>query len=363
MGLTVTVVPGGDSSWDSWLQGAPHDVYHLRGYHIFASELGEGDPYLVVAGDRDRGLAWPYLLRPIVGVEANDVTSVYGYPGPVAWGLDPGDRFLSLAWEQFLATWRDQNVVSVFTRFHPLVENAQLATAFYELAGEAGEVSLGLVAAGETVSVDCTLDDDAALAGYTKVLRQEIASARRAGLLTTEIEDWTSLEDFIRLYQATMDRSGAARRYYMDGPSVLRLRDLLDGHLHLLITRLGDDVAAAGLFTEHEGIVQAFLVGTEERLRAHSPLKVLLDDARRWARTRGSTVLHLGGGRAGHQDSLLAFKRRFSPRRHKFHTGGWVLQAGLYRHLAESRAAERSPLTNDFFPAYRRGEQQVSEPD
>lgn len=357
MGLTLTVVAGGDPSWDSWIEAARRDVYHLSGHHILASERGEGKPYLLVAGDPDRGLAWPYLLRRIEGSDATDVTSVYGYPGPLAWGTVLDDNFLARAWERLLATWREQDVVSVFTRFHPLLKNAQLATAFHDPAGGTPGLSPGLMLAGETVSIDCTVCDDEALAGYTKVLRQEVASARRAGLVTTEDEHWESLNDFTRLYRATMDRSGAARRYYLDGQTVLRLRDVLDGHLHLLTTKMGDDVAAAGLFTDYEGIVQAFLVGTEARLRAQSPLKVLLDDARRWARERGSSVLHLGGGRGGQADSLFAFKKRFSPLRHEFHTGGWVLDAGLYRHLTDTSAASAPPDVFGFFPAYRSGEQ------
>jgi len=253
---------------------------------------------------------------------------------------------------QIAATWREQGVVSAFTRFHPLLHNAWLATSFNELIGS--DVTCPtLVPRGETVSIDCTLDDDEALAGYAKVLRQEVASARRSGLLTTEDEGWSSLDVFVRLYRATMDRSGAAQRYYIDGDGVLRLRDLLNGRLHLLVTRLDDVVAAACLFTEHGGIVQAFLVGTNEQMRALSPLKVLLDDARRWARARGSSVLHLGGGRAGRHDSLFAFKKRFSPRRHQFYTGQWVLDAGRYNRLSQESAARGLANTGGFFPTYR----------
>jgi hypothetical protein len=85
---------------------------------------------------------------------------------------------------------------------------------------------------------------------------------------------------------------------------------------------------------------------------------VMLDDARMWARRRGDRVLHLGGGRGGREDSLLAFKGRFSPRRHTFHTGRWVLDPPSYAELVERRtrlAAARGLEADDpgWFPAYR----------
>ena len=79
-------------AWDDRLAVARRDIYHLAGYHAYAEGSGEGEPMLITVGDRERGLAWPYLLRRIdameglAGTDATDVTSVYGYPGPIAWG-------------------------------------------------------------------------------------------------------------------------------------------------------------------------------------------------------------------------------------------------------------------------------------
>jgi lipid II:glycine glycyltransferase (peptidoglycan interpeptide bridge formation enzyme) len=137
---------------------------------------------------------------------------------------------------------------------------------------------------------------------------------------------------------------------------VRRLREALGGRLHLLVTRSQDAVGAACLFTELDGIVQAHLAGTNEDLRHLSPLKVLLDDARSWARSRGDHVLHLGGGRAGKEDSLFAFKARFSSSRHAFHTGRWILEPRLYQDLVATRwrSLGTCESTRDgYFPAYR----------
>ena len=362
-GPTVELLTPSRPAWDDHLAVARRDIYHLAGYHAYAEGSGEGEPMLITVGDRERGLAWPYLLRPIdaieglAGTDATDVTSVYGYPGPIAWGCQPSDLFLTEAWQEILEVWRQQRVVSVFTRFHPLLGNAAIV-ADLPLPTEGAGMPLPqpLVPGGPTVSIDCRLDDGAARRGYAKVLRQEIDAARRAGLVTEVDEDWSELETFTRLYGDTMERSRASAEYTMGLSDVRRLRAALGGRLHLLVTRWKEAVGAVCLFTELDGIVQAHLAGTNEDLRHLSPLKVLLDDARSWARSRGDHVLHLGGGRTGKEDSLFAFKARFSPSRHAFHTGRWILEPRLYREFvaAPGRSLGTWDSTGEgYFPAYR----------
>jgi hypothetical protein len=362
---TVELLIPSNPAWDDHLAVAKRDIYHLAGYHAYAEGSGEGEPMLIIVGDRRQGLAWPYLLRRVdaieglAGADATDVTSVYGYPGPVAWGCQPGDSFLAEAWQEILEVWRQQHVVSAFTRFHPLLGNAAIVVDLAPPVDCAGmPLPPPLVPGGHTVSIDCRLDDVAARRGYAKVLRQEIDAARRAGLVTEVDEDWLEIETFTRLYGETMERNGAGAEYKLRLSDVRRLREALGGRLHLLVTRWHDAAGAACLFTELDGIVQAHLAGTNEDLRHLSPLKVLLDDARSWARSRGNHVLHLGGGRAGKEDSLFAFKARFSPTRslHAFHTGRWILEPRLYQKLVATRwrSVGACESTGDgYFPAYR----------
>ena len=235
--------------------------------------------------------------------------------------------------------------MSVFTRFHPLLENHRL------VAGSVPDGVLGGVRpGGQTISIDCRAPDDEVRGAWPGNLRREIDAGRRAGLTTTEDHDWSALETFQRLYTETMVRSAASAYYFFSIDDLRRLRDELDGAVHLLVTRLGDAVTAAGLFTELDGIVQTHLVATSADHLKHSPYKVLIDDARTWARERGDLTLHLGGGRGGAEDSLFWFKARFSARRHAFSTGRWVLDPDVYARLS---GGPIEPDLAGFFPAYR----------
>jgi Acetyltransferase (GNAT) domain len=356
----VRLLRADDPAWDEILASVPGSVFHTAAYHRYTQGYGDGEPYLAVIGDESRGLAWPYLLRPVRGItgiestDATDVHSVYGYPGPLAWGCGPGDPFVEDALARLAETWRAQGAVSAFTRFNPLLANAALPAAVPAGAGSLG--SDGVLAAGPTVSVDLTLDDEGVRKGYGRDLPRQINVGRRAGLTTIHDTTWAHLGRFAELYAGTMTRLGAATFYFFTVDDFDRLRSMLGERVHLLVTLSGEAVAAAGLFFEQGGVTEWHLVGSSDEFRDLSPSKVLVDDAIRWARARGNRVLHMGGGRGSREDSLYWFKSRFSPQRHLFSTGRWVLEPERYEALVAAHRASvprGREVDKGFFPAYR----------
>jgi carbamoyl-phosphate synthase large subunit len=366
----LRIIAATSAEWADWLAVARHDFYHTAAYHLLGQQCGEGEALLAVYGDRCRFLAWPHLRRPVsecAGLEDStfyDVGSVYGYPGPILHNAAGADTFLERAWTALVEWWRSQRVVSVFTRCHPFQENqfwqrpAIATPVLVESPGSLDCLYRGVVPVGQTVSIDLTLPDSEVPRYYKKILRQEIGAGRRQGLRTAVDDDWTTLPDFIELYQQTMSRNHASAKYFFSHDYFRRLRKALGPHGRLMVTRLEDTVAAAMIVVEYQGLVHAHLAGSNDELKRLSPLKVLLDDVRRWAQERGDRVFHLGGGRSGKDDSLLAFKGRFSPRRHEFYIGKWVLEPRVYRELCDQRDAyvQKAGLVSeddDFFPRYR----------
>lgn len=353
----LRLIDATDPEWDEWIESASHDVYHTAGYHRVAAFIGDGTPQLLVFGAPDRFVAWPYLLQGIpgssglVGGPAHDVTSTYGYSGPLVLGCEPGDALVGQAWQAFRAVWSEQHVVSVFTRFHPILGNHHWFANSLAEVQPAGP-SLGITLIGETVSIDVTMPESEILAGYPRNFRQEIAQSRRRGLVTTVDADWEHLDTFVDLYTETMRRNHALSNYFLGRDYFDNLIEELGEDLVLFVATIGSDVAAACLFMSHHGILHPHLAGTSTAFLPMSPLKVMWDDVRRWAADRGDRVIHLGGGRGGTDDSLFAFKARFSPRRHEFYTGRWILDPRRYDLLAQS-AREATGLESGYFPPYR----------
>lgn len=353
----LRLIAAADPEWNQWIESTSHDVYHTAAYHQVVTFEGDGTPQLLVYGSPGRFVAWPYLLIPIpgsieaIGSPAFDATSVYGYSGPIVHGCEPEDPLILEAWAAFQSVWLDQQIVSVFTRFHPILRNHRWFTGV-GVSDPRDDPPRGLVLTGETVSIDLRKPDAEIVAAYPRVLRQEIAANKRKGLVTELDRDWRHLETFIDLYAETMRRNQAQSAYFLRREYFTELIDALGEDAILFVTRSGPDVVAACLFLSHHGILHPHLAGTSTPFLGMSPLKVMWDEVRRWAAGRGDRVMHLGGGRGGTSDSLLSFKSRFSPDRHPFYTGRWIMEDQHYETLAR-RSRDEGASESGYFPIYR----------
>ncbi len=347
-----------DAEWDALLAPAEHDFYHRAAYHAFSERMGEGRALLLHYGSGDRFLAWPCLLRDLPGGRT-DATSVYGYGGPVGHGAED-EGFRARAWAAFRGAWAEQGVVSLFTRFHPLLGNAALVRGLHgETEPEGGEV----LHLGRTVSVALDAAREARRMGYPQTLRQDVKKCEREGTTVSIDPEWTHLPHLAAFYRDTMEAAEASARYRFSLRYFKALRDALGPTAHLAVATAGDRPVAALLFTIHRGIAQAHLTGTDRHFADRSPLKLLLDQSCDLARERGASRLHLGAGRGGFEDSLYAFKARFSPDRHPFEVGRWILDAVEYARLAAARGLNSNVDPGVFFPAYARPVASRNDPD
>ncbi|MGI9284010.1 MAG: GNAT family N-acetyltransferase [Pseudomonadales bacterium] len=337
-----------DSNWGTWLDRAPHDFYHCAAYHTFAERMGEGHAQLLVYGTAQQFLAWPYLLTSIDESEQVDANSVYGYSGPIGVGLEDSD-FCVRAWKAMLAVWAEQRLVSLFTRFHPILGSHAYCEDMHGVVAPHGEELLCL---GRSVSIDLSRSRDERRSAYPKILRQEIQAAERAGLGVEYDERWAHYATFAELYRTTMRKNNANERYLFSPQYFEGLRAALGNDGHLLVAHKNGEVAATLLFTVRGQIAQAHLTGVNPLFHALSPLKLLLDELAEIARGLGARLLHLGAGRGGKEDSLYKFKSRFSLLRHDFVVGRWVLDAEAYRALVDARYVQTANNTG-FFPEYR----------
>ncbi|MEP7352922.1 MAG: GNAT family N-acetyltransferase [Acidobacteriota bacterium] len=348
-----------DAGWEAAFSGVVHDVYHTAHYHQ-SPQLGrQGTPFLFVYREGSHSFLWPYLLTPIESAPAGyfDVTSVYGYAGPVtSVGATTDDAFIGRAWAALLDQWRQQGAVSAFTRFHPLIGNSHILPQLRDVSITAGD-DLSR-ASGSTVSINLSLDPADQVRQYQKVLRQEIRKARELGFTTFRDEEWQHSDDFVRLYGDTMIRREGKSEYLIDAEWLQRFRTSLGSSASLFVTMYEGRVASALLAMEHADFLHAHLTGIDAELVKYSPLKIMLDDVRQWGTNQGLSAFHLGGGLGGAKDSLFQFKHRFSSCVHDFWIGCWILKRDEYRELESMRRKELEQqginmAAGGFFPAYR----------
>jgi carbamoylphosphate synthase large subunit len=332
-----------DPEWSAFLDGTPHDFYHLPAYVDLCARHEGGEATAFLARGDGGALLVPLVLRPVPArldpdSGWRDASAPYGYPSPLLSG-DPGVLDGCLA--AFRQACLDEGIVSVFLRFNPLLP---VPLEPFRAQGR-------VLDHGETVLLDLALPPGELQGMVRDNVRAAVRKLLEAGY-EVSLDDWGRLPDFERLYGETMDIHGATG-FYRFGPDYFReLRACLGDRLHLCVVQApGGETASAGLFTEVEGYVQYHLCGTSLAHRRAAPSKLMVVHMRDWAQARGNRFLHLGGGVGGQADSLFKFKAGFSHGRAPFRTCHLVPDPQVYERLVH-RAWGGEPDT-DFFPAYR----------
>ncbi len=325
----------------AWMQvlerSKAHDFYHLPQYHALAESCGEGKAYLLHYMEGGFSLALPLLVRPVdtapgvaeEGAGWCDATSVYGYAGPIASHAEVPDSVIG-HFQAGLRCWlQDQGIVAIFSRLHPLLQQQYLLQGL----GECQTL-------WRTVSIDLTLPIDAQRAFFRRSHKKGIGRLRRAGVTCVSDPDGVFFDDFLAIYYETMRRVGAAQAYFFPRAYFLRLREALGERFNLCVCRHDGRIVAGGIFVEYNGFLQCHLAGTATSALKLAPMKLLVDEMRRWASARGMRVLHLGGGLTTRPDDpLLHFKAGFSDRRHEFRVWRWILHSDVYRRLCDAKAS------------------------
>ncbi|MGH3038864.1 MAG: GNAT family N-acetyltransferase [Gaiellaceae bacterium] len=311
------------------------DVYLLDGFLESARVLEGGRPVLLHVADDGGDVVFPLLVRELPSGDGADVTTPYGYGGPVAAGPEPAVRRF---WELY-GEWCGANgVVTTFIRFHPLFANQRYASIHVErLAG-----TVGWRLEGPNLF-------EAMHPGHRRACRR----ASRAGVSVAVQESPDSLSGFVELYEVTMRRVEAAEFYFFPPGYWELLESRLRERLVLVEAEEGGEVVASALCFATPPWLHFQLGATSERGRELGASNLLFYETASWARERGFDRFHLGGGVGAREDSLLTFKRRFDPSGGllDFAVGKAVHDPAAYRALTGRGADE----LDGFFPAYRAG--------
>jgi hypothetical protein len=266
-------------------------------------------------------VALPLLVREIGRDGLLDAVSPYGYPGAAVRGGGgevPDPRAID---------WSATGLVSVFAR---------------ERVGREP-----CLAGARTRSVVQIHDPARARRLRPRFAEQIRRNARLGYRVETVPGPETSAQQragFHSVYAETMDRAGAAKRYYLDLDYVAAALAFERSWLFVCRAPRGS-TAAAAIVAASDGLLHYYLGGTGGAYLRDSPFKNVVDAMVGLADALG-LPLNLGGGvRAG--DGLESFKRGFANAELPFRTHEIVCDRAAYERLSEGRRS------SDFFPAYR----------
>ena len=341
--------------WASTMQKLRHDVYHLPEYCQLEAKRQQASSHAFLVADGGKILFVPYLLRRCsdiftdIGSDVFDIVSPYGYPGVLlSEEAAASTEFIDFALGEIRREMIKLNISSAFIRLHPIL-NHQFNT---------GCEFVKVIRQGESVSIDLTLSEEKLWSTTRRGHQSSINKCKRLGVTVDFYPLKSYINEFLEVYEETMNRVKAEDSYYFDEDYFNSLAALGE-HVQLGLAYVDDRLASACIFFESCGIVQAHLCGTKSEFLSYSPLMMILDYARRWYKQRGNEFLHLGSGYKGHTgDAIFNFKSGFSKQRFDFSALCIIGDEKQYYDLVDSRARALNVsadelLNTQFFPSYR----------
>ena len=325
--MNIEIVEHWDEVLDTFLP-AERDIY-FREEYVRLYETDTEKAVCCIVNDSEQMMLFPFLSRTFDyrGQNLHDFETAYGYGGPIWHQAD--ERFNSAALLMMVDELKRQNYIAGFVRFHPLLSN-------YKSFSEGK-----LIEDRKTVAIDLSLEENEIWMQeiHTKN-RNVIKKGEKSGLEFVVDNDYEYLPDFIRLYDATMDKLDAADFYYFKQQYYEEFVKTLPNSF-LGIVLYEDRVVSAAIFMYEGEYGHYHLSGSDVTALKLSPNNYMLWQAALELKRRGVKIFHLGGGTtSAENDSLFCFKSRFSKHTYQFCLGKMIFNDQVYHDICSEWGAK-----------------------
>lgn len=297
-----------EEQWDTVVRTFPKcDVYYHYAYAHACELHGDGTPLLFLYEGRDGALCYVALKSDIAlfpklkgYLEPNtyfDLSTPYGYGGPLVRG-----RYSEELVKDFVNELKKycnaHNIISQFFRFHPLLGNHTIFQNYTTTILEK-----------QTIYMD-TLSEEIICQNLTSKVRGEVKKAKKDGV-TVMMDSGEHIDEFIKVYEETMDKNHAQEYYYFDKGYYSYLFENLKDNLCVFYALYDAKIIGASIFLYNQEFMHYHLSGTLNAYRNLGVSKLILYEAAMFAHAHQLKKLHLGGG-IQKEDSLFQFKKHFN---------------------------------------------------
>lgn len=247
-------------------------------------------------------------------------------------------------WEAYTKKMNELNIVDNFVRYHPVLANAIPMK----------EVST-VIDLGKTVALDLS-SLDVIWENIASKNRNMIRKAEKNGVTIHHAHDYGLFKDFIRIYNATMDKDNAEEYYYFEEEFCKSIHEDLSAHYEMFYAVYEGQIIAMSIILFANQQMHYHLSGSMIEYRNLAPSNLLLYEAALWGCKQGYRTFHLGGGVGSNEDNLYKFKAAFNRKsNYQFSIGKHVFNQERYDELVNERIAGDCDFDKEskFFPLYR----------
>lgn len=317
-----------------------YDFYHSWTFHSLEETY---TPLLFVYEDQDDFIALPVLKRAIPETEFYDLSSTYGYVGPISnRNFEDMPEELIIGFKiSLLSFLTEEKIISIFCRLHPFINQNPLLQKFG-----------GICDNGKVVVMDLTVPLQVQRAKYSKVY-SKIKQLKRLGYYLKEANSLEDIKTFLAIYEQNMLRLHASDSYKYTEEYLINLLSSNEYDAKLYFVNNENNCPVCGtiiVFTNQ--LIQGHLLATKEEYRSNSPAKLLIDEVTIIGRERGMKYYNLGGGFGYKEDSLYQWKSTFSNLTFNHKSWRYIVDPGAYEDILHKFDIDNNSNV-DFFPLYR----------
>ena len=297
------------------------DIYFQEEY-VRLYETEKDTAFCFMCREKGNILIMPFLRRK--AGPYFDFETPYGYGGPITNTNDL--EWIENAISLMCAHFAHQNYICGFVRFHPLLNNAQYCQGKMDVLRDRQTISIPLAGNKE------------------KIWNEQISSKNRNMIRKAqknEVEfcaehDFSSLHDFVRLYENTMERVQAESFYYFMPSYYEAFATALKGKAFLGIVKQQGTPICAALFMYSDCYGHYHLSGGSRTGGSTGASNLMLWKAALEMKKLGVREMHLGGGASANlEDSLFKFKKSFSKNEKNFYIGKMIFNPAAYREICD----------------------------
>lgn len=323
------------------------DIYFTKEYGLIYEKNNEGELVEYKFKSANGKVIYKFLKRKIeLGKNEDlfDITTPYGYGGPLF--LDYKNENL----EDLIMDYRkdfdnyckENNIISEFIRFHPLIENHIKMNSYMEVLNIRETVYMKLDTEEhiwENISSKC---------------RNMIRKAQKNNVNIIISDNKDDLDEFIEIYTNTMIKNNAQDYYFFDRKFFENTYDLLKGNIKIFKAIYDGKCISSALIMSYGEYIHYHFSGSDINYGNIAANNLLIYEAAIWGLKNGFKYFHLGGGYSGNNDSLFKFKKSFSKNENKkFYIGKKIHNKIVYDELVNLQVENKGNINSDYFPRYR----------
>lgn len=278
---------------------------------LFTNTQFGGKPTYYKSG----GVEYRFYIRQIKNTPYKDITSVYGYSGPIAFDKSPDWRTFDCNFHLYCL---ENNIIAEFCRMHPF------ETKWVQTEGKHYE--------HEIYYIDLTQSEEDIWKGFDKGCKSAIKQQSKNYWLNFYGEDLNGWYPYFE----------KSPNYKFGKPFLNKVLELPNSNL--ITVKNPIETISGSIFLTYGDYCHYFLA-------AGGNQNYLLWDSIKWAKAQGCKIFNLGGGlKAG--DSLESFKKSFTKTSKPFYTYRKIHNVEVYNKLCRDKGID--PNLDGYFPAYRR---------